>query len=88
MDEQPINNLKERYLALDSIETAARERLATIQDEKELQKVNRLIKRAFLGECWWDKRNQGGLLTLAIRPEAASRLFRFGEFLHSLLHRH
>ena len=86
---QDPRQLFEKILALEDLEVAVAERMAELEgDEKALKAVNKLIERAFNPTCWWDRRNQIGLLTLAIKPTESTWFFRVAERLHSLVHRH
>jgi hypothetical protein len=86
-DNKSVNDLIKECRALEWVEKATLERMATIKNEREEREVNRLIERAFQPRCEWEKKNMTGLLTLALKPDEAGCYFKLRERFHHLVHR-
>ena len=85
-DQAKVAELVKRYKALRDLEDVLLERMATIRDEDEEQRVDSLICRAFAPQCEWDRRNSHNLLFLALTPNDISWFFRAREYAHRLFH--
>lgn len=85
-EENDPGRLLQRYRALDEVERAASERMATIKDGDDKRHVENLIRRAFHPECEWDREHCTDLLTLALKPDLVGWRFRILERVHQLFH--
>ena len=67
--------------ALDAIQSALENR--TFKDDHDKREANNPVRRAFATDaCDWDKKNRIQLLTLVVKPEQVSVLFKARERFH------
>ena len=87
----PEDSLQEKFqkvLALEDLQDKIALRMNSFKSEEEKQQVNSLIRRAFSGECEFDRRHKADLITLAIAPHEVSWQFKLRERLHRYIHHH
>jgi hypothetical protein len=69
--------------ALESINIAMRNRMATIKTPQEKAEVDSLVTRAFAKDrCPWDRKNAARIFQLAVEPNNVGMLFKIQERIH------
>jgi len=70
---------------LSRLKHALAERMETVKDEDEKEKLDRLVRRMFAeDECKWDKKNQTKLLALLAAPKSVGVIFKLRERIHRI----